>query len=404
MRTDLIAEINVEHLVHNYHSLRACARSHLVKFCAPLKANAYGHGLSVVAPPLLAAGADCAAVATLSEAIELRGVGWNRPILVLGNVLAVADEAERQERIDVVVEHELTLTITDEDAIRLLRESNPSKPIPVHVKLDTGMGRMGCMPDTIGELVRSVRVARCLQFTGFYSHFATADLKQRELVKKQLSLFNHVLTSIRVNLPPGVIRHLANSAATITMADAHFDMVRPGLALYGYYPSSHMAELVYLKPTMRLLSHLTAVKQLPVGHCVGYGQTFVTKRPTRLGIVPAGYADGFLRLLSNEAVVGTPAGKAPVIGRISMDQLAVDLTDLPEMPVGTPVTLIDDKPSGPNSVAGIAKKMGTIPYEVTCLVGPRVSRVSVGSPSAASAPAIPARSFAKPASSAKIAY
>lgn len=404
MRTDVVAEINIENLVHNYRALRACCRNNLVKFCAPLKANAYGHGLAVVAPVLQSAGADCAAVATLNEAIELRSVGWTRPILVLGNILAVADENERAERIGVVLQHGLTLTIVNEDSVRLLREANPPKPIAVHVKIDTGMGRMGCMPEQASELLRSVRVARCLHFTGFYSHFATADLKQRELVKKQLSLFNHMLTSVRVHLPPGVIRHLANSAATITMADAHYDMVRPGLALYGYYPASHMSELVYLKPTLKLMSHLTSVKELPVGHCVGYGQTFVTKRASRIGLVPVGYADGFLRVLSNEAVVGTPAGKAPVVGRISMDQLAIDLTDLPPLEIGTPITLIDDKPSGANSVAGIARKMGTIPYEVTCLVGPRVSRVAVGSFDAASAPIMPTRSFARSKPSAKISY
>ncbi|MBX3395082.1 MAG: alanine racemase [Phycisphaerae bacterium] len=374
MRSDLVAHISIDNLVHNFRSLREACRSHLVKLCAPLKADAYGHGLKIVAPALHAAGADYGAVANLTEAIELRAVGWVKPILVLGNVLAVADEKERRERIDAVVEHDLTLTVVDEETVRHLREHNPPTGVRVHVKVDTGMGRMGVMPDRVGELVRSIRVARCLQFVGIYSHFATADMKQRELARKQLSLFNHVLTAIRVNLPPGVIKHISNSAATIAMPDAHLDMVRPGLALYGYYPASHMAELIYLKPVLRLTTHLASVKELPVGHCVGYGQTFTTKRPTRIGIIPAGYFDGFIRMLSNNAVVGTPGGDAPVVGRVSMDQFAVDLTDLPPMGVGTPVTLIDDKPGRPNSVAGIAKRMNTIPYEVTCLLGSRVER------------------------------
>lgn len=379
MRSDLVAHISIDHLVHNYRALRACCKSRMVKLCAPLKADAYGHGMNIVAPALQAAGADYGAVATLAEAIELRGLGWSKPILVLGNVLAVMDENERRERIEAVVEHDLTLTIVDEDMVRLLREAEPRKPITVHVKLDTGMGRMGCMPDKIGELIRTVRVTRCLHFTGFYSHFATADMKQREMARKQLSLFNHILTAIRVNLPPGVIKHMANSAATIMMGDAHYDMVRPGLALYGYYPASHMAELAYLKPTLKLMTHLTSVKDLPTDHCVGYGRTFITKRPSRIGIIPAGYTDGFLRILSNNATIGTPHGDAPVVGRISMDQLAVDLTDLPIMSPGTPITLIDDRPGRPNSVGGIAKRMGTIPYEVTCLLGSRIDRVAVSS-------------------------
>jgi len=377
MRTDVVAHVSIENLLHNYRALRAACRSQMVKFCAPLKANAYGHGLRMVAPALQEAGADYAAVATLQEAIELREIGWTPPILLLGDSLAVADDAERRERIDAIVAHDLTITITGEDPIRVIAETALPKQITVHVKLDTGMGRMGAMPEKIHELIRSVRVSRHLHLTGFYSHFATADLKQRELARKQLSLFNHSLTAIRVNLPPGVIRHIANSAATIAMPDTHFDMVRPGLALYGYYPESHMAELIFLKPILKVTTHLTAVKELPADHCVGYGQTFTTKRPTRLGIIPVGYYDGYIRVLSNNAVIGTPHGYAPVVGRLSMDQLAVDLTDLPAMPPGTPITLIDDRSGGQNSVAGIAKKMGTIPYEVTCLLGPRIERVAV---------------------------
>ncbi len=393
MRSDLVAHISIENLIHNYRALRAACRSNMVKFCAPLKADAYGHGLRVVAPALQEAGADYAAVATLNEAIELRTVGWTRPILVLGNVLAVAEVAERLERIEAVVEHDLSLTLIDADTVRILKEARPRKQISVHVKLDTGMGRMGCLPDGVAELLRSARVSSCLHFTGLYSHFATADMRQREMARKQLSLFNHVLTAIRVHLPPGVIRHIANSAATITMPDTHFDMIRPGLALYGYYPAAHMAELIYLKPILKLMTHLTAVKDLPEGHCVGYSRTFVTKRRTRLGIIPAGYSDGFLRVLSNNAFVGTPHGHAPVVGRVSMDQLAVDLTDLAPMTPGTPILLIDDRTGGRNTVAGIAKRMGTIPYEVTCLLGNRIDRV-VAAPSASPPASMPIQSVA----------
>ncbi|MFQ5411313.1 MAG: alanine racemase [Phycisphaerae bacterium] len=378
MRSDLTAEINTDSLVHNLRALRAACAPR-VQICAPLKANAYGHGLAAIAKTLQAEGADYAAVATLDEAVELRGLGWNPPILLLGNVLAVCDEQERRVRIDAIVNHNLTVTIVDPEIPRLIATSEPRRRIRTHIKLDSGMGRMGEMPEQIAELVRTVQYTASLELTGFYSHFATADFEDRDLVARQLATFNRVLEAINKDLPQGVIRHLANSAATITLPEAHFDMVRPGLALYGYLPAEHMSSLIDLRPILRLCSHLTAVKDLPAGHCVGYSQTFTTKRPTRLGIVPVGYFDGFLRSLSNQAIVGTPSGDVPVVGRISMDQMAIDLTDLPPLKPGAKIILIDDKPDRPNSVASIARRLGTIPYEITCLLGSRMDRVAIGS-------------------------
>lgn len=385
MRSDLIAQINLDALRHNYRALRAASPG--AKLCAALKADAYGHGVRIVAPVLHEAGADMAAVATVPEAIELRAVGWSRPILVLGNVLATTDAAERGERLAAIVEHELTITIADEDTVRVVeewggaaaRESNHR--IGVHIKFDTGMGRMGVMPGGLLPLIQRVRTCPSLRLAGIYSHFAMADFdpSQRDLVRHQQAVFAEALSRAGDFLPPGIIRHLANSAATITLPEAHYDMVRPGLALYGYWPAMHMRDRIDLRPCLRLVSHLTAVKELPVGHCVGYGRTFVTKRPSKLGIVPMGYFDGFLRALSNRAVVTVCGMAAPVVGRVSMDQMAVDLTDVigaagPIVP-GTEVTIISDDPAAPHSVQAIATTVGTIPYEVTCLLGQRVERI-----------------------------
>lgn len=375
MRSDLRAIIDTQQLVENFRALKNCCQSN-VKLCAPLKANAYGHGVEIVAPALYDAGADYAAIATVIEALELRRLGWDRPILVLGNVLAIVDEAERHERLEAAVQNHLTLTLMDEETVSFLTKTKLPEPIDVHLKLDSGMGRMGVTPDRAVRLVQSIRSAASLRLTGIYSHFASADFKQLDLAQRQFSTFRQSLSELSDFLPRGVIRHMANSAATITLPEAHFDMVRPGLALYGYLPAEHMAERVRLRPILRLVSHLTAVKELPAGHCVGYGQTFTTQRSTRLGIVPIGYFDGFLRALSNTAIVSTPAGDAPVVGRISMDQLAVDLTDLPLAGPGTEVTLISDESERPNSVAAIARRLGTIPYEITCLLGQRIDRVA----------------------------
>ena len=377
MRSDLIAEIHIDNLIHNCRALRACCRAG-VKLCAPLKADAYGHGLRAVVPALREADIDLAAVATLEEAGELRELDWRAPILVMGNVLAVADAGERRERIAAILERDLTISIGDEDAVRHLVRAEPGRRIDVHLKFDSGMGRMGVMPDRLDGLVQSVRRASCLRVVGFYSHLAAADSEDTDHSLRQLANFERASRIIGEAFPGRLIRHIANSAATIALPRAHLDMVRPGLALFGYLPAERMAGRIELRPILRLRSHFTAIKELPVGATVGYGCEFTAKRPTRLGVVPIGYADGFLRGLSDGAVVGTPEGDAPIIGRISMDQLSVDLTDLPPLSPGTEVTLIDERPDRPNSVAAIARRLGTIPYEVTSTLGPRIQRVAVG--------------------------
>ncbi len=387
MRLDLIAQIDTENLIRNYHALRTRIGPN-VKLCAILKADAYGHGIHTVAGALQEAGADWAAVATLQEAVDLRNLDWYRPILVLGSVLAVSDERERLERIRAILKYKATLTIVDRDTVDLLERTGLPSNIDVHVKIDTGMGRMGCLPEEAGDLIKAVRNSTNLKLTGVYSHFATADFEQTDLVRAQFERFSRLLTDLGGLLPPGTIRHLANSAATITMPEAHFDMVRPGLALFGYHPAEHMTHLIDLKPTLRLVSHLSAVKTLPAGHCVGYGQTFTTTRQTTIGLVPIGYFDGYVRALSNAAVVTTRHGDAPVIGRVSMDQLAIDLTDQPEARPGMEVILIQDRADRPNSVVSMAKQLNTIPYEITCLLGRRIQRVAVRGTVPALAPAL----------------
>lgn len=374
MRPDILAIIDTQRLEHNLAALRALCRPG-VRICAPLKADAYGHGVEIIAPALQAAGADFAAVATIHEAVHLRDLGWGPPILVLGNPLAIADPTERAERIAAIVRHNLTVTVADPTAIGALRAADSHEPIQVHLKIDTGMGRMGIMPQDADRVACTIRDATHLRLTGIFSHFATSDFAEPDLAKRQLDTFNDVLARIGDALPPGIIRHMANSAAVMTLPESHFDMVRPGLALFGYPPAPHLADRIDVRPVLRLISHLCAVKELPARHCVGYGETVTTRRPTRLGIVPVGYFDGYVRALSNNAVVSTPVGDAPVIGRVSMDQLAIDITDLPAIGLGTEVGLIDDDSTRPNSVVAIANRLATIPYEVTCLLGPRISRV-----------------------------
>lgn len=373
MHSDLQAVVNVDHLVANCRALRTRCRPG-VKFCAPLKANAYGHGAAQVAPALQQAGVDMAAVATLDEAIELRRATWTRPILVLGNVLAVADYHERCERLDAIIKHNLSITIADADTVQFLADEPSDVRIDAHLKIDTGLGRMGVLPDEATRLVHSIGGIRTLRLAGVYSHFGTADFADRDFALEQLAAFKSWLVKNQNAMPHGCLRHIANSAATISLPEAHLDMVRPGLALYGYPPADHLAEQIELRPTLRLYSHLTCIKEIPAGHSVGYARKFVATKPTRIGIIPIGYADGFLRILSNNAVVGTRNGPAPVIGRVSMDQIAINLTELPPAKLGDPVILISDQPDDENSVVSLARRMETIPYEVTCVLGRRMTR------------------------------
>ena len=375
MRPDILAILDTARLRHHLAAIRSVCGPD-VRICAALKADAYGHGMDIVAPALQDAGVDYAAVATLHEAVRLRGLGWQQPILVLGHVLSIPDEDERVDRLAAICRHDLTVSVADRQTVELLRPPSGSKPIAVHVKIDTGMGRMGLMPDSAPDVVRAISDASHLRISGVYSHFAAADMTDIDAAARQLARFKAVLDEIGDLLPAGVIRHIANSAALIAMPDSRLDMVRPGLALYGYPPARHLGGDMGLKPVLRLVSRLASVKDIPAGHGVGYGETHTTVRPTRLGIVPVGYFDGYVRALSNISVVSTASGDAPVIGRISMDQLAVDLTDLPGVGPGAEIGLIDDDSGRPNSVVGLADRLETIPYEVTCLLGPRICRVS----------------------------
>ena len=375
VRSDLVAHIDLDALRHNYRALRQ-SLGPKVRLCAALKADAYGHGIQLVAPVLEAEGCDYAAVATVPEAVELRQIGWKPPILLLGNVLAIADAEERQNRLDEIVRHGLAVTVAEATSIdHLCRMGAVFRPIDIHLKIDSGMGRMGILPAEAEKLVRRILATPEVRLAGIYSHFASADLGRPDLASHQLSVYSETLDQLAGLLPPGVVRHLANSAATICLPDTHFDMVRPGLALYGYHPAPQVFPFD-LQPALRLVSHITLIKDLPLGHCVGYGQTFTTTRQTKLGIVPVGYFDGFLRGHSNQGFVGVAGDFAPIIGRVSMDQLAIDLTELPPVSLGAEVVLISDQPDTPNSVAAIADRLGTIPYEVTCLLGRRIDRIA----------------------------
>lgn len=385
MHRDLIAEIDTSAIAHNLDLIRQhCGQQ--VKICAVLKANAYGHGVNVVAPTLDRAGADMAAVATIGEAIELRQLGWRRPILCFGPVFAAPSAGERAERIEAVVRYDLTTTIVDGYGARDLNAAaaRQRRRVRFHVKVDTGMGRMGVAPSTALDLIQHVVELPNIELEGVYTHLATAHEPDKTFARYQLGRFRELLGQLRAAGIAVPLPHAANTAALLGLPESWFNMVRPGIGLYGHLPGQSVQAPPLLRPVLRLVSHLVLTKRVPAGQSVGYGATFRTQRDSLLGIVPIGYSDGYLQCLSNRAVMGLAGGDAPVVGRISMDQTILDLTDLANRPdraaprVGDRVVIIDDRPDRPNSVEALARLMNTLPYEVTCLLGNRVARVARG--------------------------
>ena len=379
MQPELIAQISTSQLARNLCAVRrVCGPG--VQVCAALKANAYGHGVDLVLPVLQREAVELVAVSTLAEAAQLRRLGWARPVLCLGQPFAVSRDDERAERLNAAVELEVSPTLTRHQDARDLSERAVAagRVLEAHVNVDTGMGRLGVVPAEAVELCRAVSALPGLRLRGVYTHFACAEEPDLVRTSDQLARFAGVLARLGADgggQRPQLI-HVANSSASLRGLGQAFDMVRVGLALYGYRPSPAVPLPPELQPILRLVSHLVLVKDLPAGHAVSYGATFVTRRPTRVGVVPIGYADGYLRSLSNRAVMTVNRHVAPVIGNVTMDLTVLDVTDLPRVRTGDPVVVLDERSERPNSVESLAELLGTIPYELTCLLGDRIHRVA----------------------------
>jgi alanine racemase len=245
----------------------------------------------------------------------------------------------------------------------------------VHIKIDTGMGRSGVLHNVAGDLASRVRGERSLRLTGLYTHFATADEPDKSYALGQLDNFRSAVEACRGDEKLTI--HAANSAAAIDLPDSHFDMIRPGIAVYGYQPSDRMQSVLPLRPCLRLRSILMQIKDLTAGSSVGYGLTHTFDRPSRVGLVPVGYADGYPRSLSGKVSMRIAGVDVRVCGRVAMDQVIVDLTEVPSARIGDEVEVISFDPSAPHSVESLARISDTIPYEITCGFGGRIRRVAV---------------------------
>jgi alanine racemase len=340
-----------------------------VQIIAVVKANAYGHGAVPVAQAALQAGASRLAVHRLTEAVELRQAGIEAPVLLLG--YTPPDGAEQ------VVRHGLTPSlITAEFAQALSAHASAlGATIPVHVKVDTGMSRYGLMPEEVLDFLRLLRPLPGLRLEGLFTHLATADWLDQSHVLAQLHTFQQVLATAKgagFELP---LVHASNSAAAMRLPQAHFNAVRPGIGLYGLDPSTEWSPAFEIRPALTLKSRVSRVRRLPAGAGVSYGRTFITHKPTLAALVPVGYGDGYHRALSNQGAVLVRGQRAPIIGRICMDQFVVDIDHIPGVQQDDEVVLVGAQGGERIRAEEVAALAGTINYEVTTGLLARVVRV-----------------------------
>jgi len=372
----LTAQVSVSAVRHNLRTVRGHLRAG-VRLCAVVKADAYGHGLRGLLP-LLADEADMLAVATPAEALDLRGLGYAGPLLVFFSTCAYRDGARRRDVLAELIARDVTLTVAAVSEVSVVARAAAAagRPATVHAKIDTGMSRSGTLWTEAASLAAALADAPVVRLAGLYTHFATADEGDKAFTRVQLGRFRQAVAAF--GSPAGLCRHAANSAALADLPETHLDMVRPGIALYGYQASDALHTRLPLRPSLRLCARLMQVKTVPAGSGCGYGLTHRCQRDTRLGLVPVGYGDGYPRCLSNRASVRVGGRDAPIRGRVAMDQIIVDLADAPQARVGDEVEVISPDPAAPHSVAALAGLADTIPYEITCrLSGPRVRRVFV---------------------------
>ena len=340
---------------------------------AVVKADAYGHGAVTIAQTALANGADCLAIATLAEGVELRLAGITVPILILGAINAVED-------IKAVARYELEPTICSIEQAKIFDRTlaEIGVNLPVHLKLDTGMSRLGTNWQDADSLVASFESLPNLKIASIYSHFATADDSDRTIMNLQHQRFKEAIARLNNTgyVPPQL--HLANSAATLGDRSCHYDMVRVGLALYGLYPAPHLRHSIELKPVLQVKAKIAQVKTIPAGEGVSYGRKFVTEQDTKVATVGIGYADGIPRSLSNrlQAIV---AGKlVSQIGSITMDQLMLNVNNIDNIEPGDIVTFIGWQDNLAITAEDWAYKLDTISWEILCSFKHRLPRINIG--------------------------
>lgn len=361
------AEINLNNLTHNLNQIRRIITP-ATKIMVTVKADAYGHGLIPVSKRLVLSGVDFLAVASIDEGIKLRRAKISAPILILGLTL--------RKDIGPLFKYKLTATVCDEELAAALNNKGRllSSAIDVHIKVDTGMGRIGILHQDAQGLIRKIHKFKFINIQGIFTHFPLADVN-KYFTLRQIDLFNRLIKNLKsegINIP---LVHTANSVGIIDYQTSHFNLVRPGLAIYGL-GSGSIHKQINLKPVLNLKTKVMFVKRVPKGFGISYGHDYITKKETKIVTLPIGYGDGYPRSLSNKAFVLIRGKRFKVCGRICMDQLMVDVGE-ESVKVEDEVMLIGPQGKHKITVEELALLSGAIPYEIVCGLGNRIPRIYI---------------------------
>ncbi|HUU41023.1 MAG TPA: alanine racemase [Desulfatiglandales bacterium] len=367
MKYETCAEINLDNLAYNIHAIRKKVLPS--KVIPVLKSDAYGHGAIPVTKRLIKEGFNFFAVARFEEAMELRESGINESILILGRLFS--------GEIPMAIKAGFRITLFCPEDIRWVEKAGQEVPAFVHVKVETGMGRIGVIlekePDFFNDLIKS---KHCI-WEGLYSHFSTADEKDKAFAKIQLSRFHKILSQVeKFGKKPSMV-HMANSGAVLDLPDSYFDAVRPGILMYGHYPSSETSCSIKPRQVMTLKTFVAHVREMPAGHPVSYGRRWIAEKATKIAVLPLGYADGVSRAFTNRGEVLINGKRYPMVGTVTMDYIMADVGD-DAIRVGDEVILWGESSQGSIEALEAAKKIGTVAYELTCGVSKRVKRVYLG--------------------------
>lgn len=361
-----IIEININSLKHNIEVLKGYIGPY-VKFMAVVKADAYGHGLKEIALHL--DNVDGFGVANVEEGIILRELNIRKPILIMGDIFP--------EDIEEIIKHEITPSISNLEIARLISRfgEKEDKEIPIHIKVDTGMGRFGFLPEELLRVMDEILKLNNLKLEGIFSHFSTAGT-DKEYVDLQFRRFLELISTLERKKVFFSIRHIANSPAVLFHPYTTMDMVRVGIAMYGINPVG-IDTPIDLLPVMSLKSKILSIREIPNNWSIGYDRTFISEKPMRIGIIPIGYGDGIPFQLSNKGYVLVREKRAPILGRICMDYTIIDLTNIPEAMLEDEVVIMGKQGEKSISANEIAKRCGEIPYSIITRLKGRIKRIYI---------------------------
>lgn len=360
------AEIDMRAVAYNYRQVKKIVGKN-INIMAVVKANAYGHGTVEVSKVLEGLGVAYLGVATTDEAIRLRDHGIRSPILILGHVLP--------DEVKPAIERNITLTICGNELLGAIRDAvKHGLKAKVHMKIDTGMGRIGIWHEEALHFIKNLAQEPGVVIEGIYTHFSSAG-RDDFFTTYQIEAFEKLLAKLEdfdIDIP---LKHAANSIATVDFKRSHQNLVRPGLIIYGMYPKYNFPKLIKLKPALSFKTRIVYLKDTPAGRSISYGRTYITQKDTKIATLPVGYADGYERNLSNRAEVLIRGRRAPVIGKVTMDQTMIDVGRIRGVKVGDEVVLIGKQGRNEIRAEKIARLAGTIAYETICSISNRVPRV-----------------------------